>query len=65
MPSSVPRLSGLRLRLVSSLLRSPIGGPSLRRTLGALVVDRKIASVDFAAAGQPAPLYTPPPWRRP
>jgi hypothetical protein len=62
--SSVPRLAGRALRLASSLLRAAVAGPPLRRTLGALVIERKLASVDFAAEGSPPPLYMPPQYRR-
>jgi hypothetical protein len=62
--ATVPRLSGRSLRLVSALLHSTVSGPPLRRSLGAAVIDKKLALVDFAAEGEPAPLYMPPSYRR-
>jgi hypothetical protein len=61
---AVPRFAGRALRAAAALMRSPVGAP-LARKLGALVIDRKLAGVDFAAEGEPPPLYMPPPWRRP
>ena len=54
MKSSTPRLAGIGLRLAESILRGP-----MPRLLSRLVVDRKLAEVDFAAEGEPAPFYMP------
>jgi hypothetical protein len=54
MKSSTPRLAGIRLRLAEGILRGP-----LPRLMSRLVVDRKLREIDFAAEGEPAPLYMP------
>jgi len=54
MKSSTPRLTGIRLRLMEGALRGP-----LPRLLSRLVIDRKLREIDFAAEGEPAPLYMP------
>jgi hypothetical protein len=60
MAASVPRLVGRSLRLVARLIRTP-AGPSLRRSLAAQVLDRRLAGL------QPdvEPYYFPPRYRRP
>ena len=65
MSASSPRLAGRSLRLVSRLLQSDSLGPSLRRLISGRIVDEKLDQLDFAAEGDPAPLYSPPPYRRP
>jgi hypothetical protein len=62
--ASVPRLAGGRLKVVSALMRAPVSGPPLRRKLGSMVIEEKLAAIDFAAEGEPAPLYMPPSYRR-
>jgi hypothetical protein len=61
--SSTPRVAGRRLRLAARLLASGAAGP-IRRHLAAELVERKLAGVDLAAEGEPAPLYLPPRFRR-
>jgi hypothetical protein len=55
MDPSTPRFAGLTLRLVESALRTT----PLPRWLSRLVVERKLADIDFAAEGEPAPFYMP------
>jgi hypothetical protein len=57
-------MSGLGLRMLSGVLRAP-GASLLRRALSAQVVDAELAAIDFAAEGDPAPYYMPPPYVRP
>ena len=59
MTKPAPRIAGRSLKLLAGLLRSPITGPPLRRALSAQAVDSRLASIDFAAEGDPAPLYMP------
>ena len=56
MKASTPRFSGIGLRLVEGMLRST----PLPRLLSRLVIERKLRGIDFAAEGEPAPLYMPP-----
>ena len=56
-------MSGRILRVVARVVGSGAGAP-VRRYLGAQLVDQKLASVDLAAAGDPAPLYMPRSWRK-
>jgi hypothetical protein len=63
MADTVPRLSGKLLGVLAKVMAGPAGAP-LRRKLGAMVVEKKLATVDFAKEGDPAPLYMPPTWRR-
>ena len=65
MSASSPRLAGRSLRLVSRLMQSDSLGPSLRRLVSGKIIDEKLATLDLAAAGDPAPLYCPPSYRRP
>ncbi len=61
MDASTPRLVRLRLKLAEGLLR----GTPLPRLLSRLVVERKLREIDFAAEGEPPPLYMPVPWKQP
>jgi hypothetical protein len=65
MTKPAPRIAGRGLKLLSGLLRSPITGPPLRRVISAQAVDSRLASIDFAAEGDPAPLYMPPSYTPP
>lgn len=65
MTKPAPRIAGRGLKLLSGLLRSPITGPPLRRVVSAQAVDSRLASIDFAAEGDPAPLYMPPSYTPP
>jgi hypothetical protein len=60
MKASTPRLVRVRLHLAESLVRST----PLPRLLAKLVVERKLASIDFAAEGDPAPFYMPERYRK-
>ena len=60
MKASTPRLVRVRLQVVAQLVRST----PLPRLLAKLVVDRKLAAIDFEAEGNPAPFYMPEPYRR-
>ena len=60
MAKPAPRLTGRPLRLLGTLLRSSMLGPPLRRAMSAMVVDSKLATIDFAAAGDPEPFHQPP-----
>jgi hypothetical protein len=60
MAKPAPRLTGRPLRLLGRMLRSTTLGPPLRRAMSAMVVDSKLAAIDFAAAGEPAPFCQPP-----
>jgi len=57
MKSSAPRLTGLRLRLATHLLRSAAGQPFCR-LLAKQLFETPLSSVDLHAAGEPPP-YTP------
>src|SRR5205085_9727996 len=61
MKASTPRLTRLPLLLVEHTLRLT----PLPRLLTKLVIDRKLAAIDFAVEGHPAPFYMPAPYRRP
>jgi hypothetical protein len=61
MKPSTPRLVRIRLQVAERLLRST----PLPKLLARLVVDRKLAAIDFEAEGNPAPFYMPAPYRRP
>ena len=65
MTKPAPRIAGRGLKLLAGLLRSPITGPPLRRVISAQAVDSRLASIDFAAEGDPAPLYMPPSYTPP
>ncbi len=60
MKASTPRLAGIGLRLIEGALRST----PLPRLVSRLVIERKLRGVDFAAEGEPAPYYMPPPYQR-
>jgi hypothetical protein len=60
MNASTPRLAGLALRVAETLARST----PLPRLLSQQVIQRKLRALDFAAAGDPAPYYMPPPYRK-
>ncbi len=60
MKASTPRLTGIGLRLMDTVLR----GTPLPRLLSRLVVERKLRDLDFAAEGDPAPMYMPPHYHR-
>ena len=60
MDASTPRLAGLGLRLVESILRAT----PLPRLLSKHVIERKLRAVDFAAEGEPPPMYMPMPYRK-
>jgi hypothetical protein len=55
MESTTPRLRGMSLRLVETLLRTT----PLPRLLSHQIVERKLRAIDFAAEGEPAPFYMP------
>ncbi len=59
MDASTPRLVRLRLRLAEGLLRAT----PLPRLLSRMVVERKLRDIDFAAEGEPPPMYMPVPWK--
>jgi hypothetical protein len=59
MKSSTPRLTGIGLRIAEGILRGP-----MPRLLSRLVVDRKLREIDFAAEGEPPPLYMPEHYKR-
>jgi hypothetical protein len=59
MQGSTPRLAGLSLRVAETLARTT----PLPRLLSQRVIERKLRAIDFAAAGEPAPYYVPPPYR--
>jgi hypothetical protein len=61
MKSTTPRLARLRLLVAEHTLRLT----PLPKLLAKLVIDRKLAGIDFAAEGHPAPFYMPAPYRRP
>jgi hypothetical protein len=63
MSRPAPRITGRPLILFSTLLRSAGLGPPLQRALSAAVVDDRLAHLDFAAKGDPAPFYAPPPYK--
>lgn len=53
-----PRLHGRLLQFVSHLFASPAGRP-ICRVVGAQVIEKKLSNVDFAAEGEPSPIYSP------
>jgi hypothetical protein len=60
MTPTTPRLAHLWLRVAEQVLRvKPVP-----RLLTRLIVDRKLASIDFAAEGNPPPFYMPMPYKR-
>jgi hypothetical protein len=56
MNTTPPRLAGPSLRLVATVLRSPLGA-ALRRGLARQLIERYLDEVDFAAEGDPAPYH--------
>jgi hypothetical protein len=58
--SSMPRITGLSLRLAETLARTT----PLPRLLSQRVIDRKLDTIDFAAEGNPPPFYMPLPFTR-
>jgi hypothetical protein len=62
-PAATPRLAGRILAITARVAGSAAGTP-IRRFLGRKVVDEKLAGIDLAAAGDPAPFYMPEPWKR-
>jgi hypothetical protein len=59
MNGSTPRIAGLSLRVAETLARTT----PLPRLLSSRVIERKLYAIDFAAEGEPAPYYMPPPYR--
>lgn len=59
MNATTPRFAGLRLLVAAEALRLT----PLPKLLARLIVDRKLATIDFAAEGNPPPFYVPAPYR--
>jgi hypothetical protein len=61
MDMPLPRVSGRALRVIETLVcKTP-----LPRLWSRQAIMPKVEAVDFAAAGEPAPFYCPPPWSKP
>lgn len=58
--ATTPRLARIRLQVAEQALRRT----PLPKLLARLVIDRKLAAIDFAAEGEPAPFYMPRPYRK-
>jgi hypothetical protein len=56
----LPRVTGRALRVVETLVRTT----PLPRLWSRQSIMRHVDTVDFAAEGEPAPFYCPPPWRK-
>lgn len=63
MSKPAPKIAGRPLVALAWLLQSKPLGALLRQTLGSLVIEPELANIDFEAEGNPAPLYTPPPYK--